>query len=454
VEAIVKRRILSFRNNERGQIVVFTLLAVLFLLAAGGLAVDFAQYFALKYELQRSMDAAALAGSGKLGFDASAFGPARTMAQTLAFNNASRYGTVDLTLNAANDVVDLSAQPFPYGDIVLGRWDPSKTDGVGAGLRFEPTLDSTKVNAVYCRYQRKVPTLLFGIWGLNGMNVAAHAIATAFPPNAPPPPAQGCMVPFALSGCFFGGNTSAGCGATISFISSSANSEVGANSGAWVNLTGPGNPSPNDTMAQINAAAGGGCPAYALKLGDTLSATNGMEEKVFNDKDQGLMTVFPAKYAASSTVTVYGPPKDPSDPSSPKPIMYQGKGWETYVPVLDTGGACPPGAINGSPSIVGFTRFVIAQVSDKNGECAVANHWTATQYSDGTSLPDPKPNPWDPLCLSTKNGTVPPPVSNLPSGVAANRGIYGYFDCGFINSPPSPLPGPVTALSPKHQLVK
>ena len=450
----MKLRILFLRNNERGQIVVFTLLAVLFLLAAGGLAVDFAQYFALKYELQRSMDAAALAGSGKLGFDASAFGTARTMAQTLAFNNVSRYGKVDLTLNAANDVVDLSAQPFPYGDIVLGRWDPSKTDGVGAGLRFEPTLDSTKVNAVYCRYQRKVPTLLFGIWGLNGMNVAAHAIATAFPPNAPPPPDQGCMVPMALSGCFFGGNTTAGCGATITFISSSANSAVGGNSGGWVNLASPGsNATPGDTKTAFGNAANGGCPAYPLKIGDTLTANNGMQENVFNDKDDGLMTLFKAKFAASSSVTVYGPPKDPSDPSSAKPIYYQGKGWETYVPVIDTGGACPPGAINGTAAIVGFTRFVIAQVSDQGGECAVPNHWTATQYSDGTTLPEPRPNPWDSKCIVAKNGTVPS-KKDLPPGAEANRGIYGYFDCGVINSPPSPLPGPVTALSPKHQLVK
>jgi hypothetical protein len=445
------------RRNERGQIVIFTLIAVLFLLAAGGLAVDFAHFFAIKYEVQRSMDAAALAGSGKLDIYPSSFGTARTYARQLALSNLSRYGTVNLNLNTANDVPSLAGQPFPYGDIILGHWDPAKPDGVGLGKRFEPTLTSAgpnSVNAVYCRYQMKIPNFLFSIWGINDLTVAAHAIATAFPPNNPPPPTQGCMVPFALSGCFFGGNTSAGCGSTISFISSSGNSEVGANSGAWVNLTpGGGNPVPGDTIDAFKTAANGTCPTSPLKIGDQLPTQNGMDEKVFNDKNDGLMELFKAKYAASSTVTVYGPPKNPSDPASPKPIYYQGKGWETFVPVIDTGAGCPPGAINGPATIVGFTRLVIAQVSDKNGECAVANHWTATQYSDGTSLPEARPNPWDGLCVKAKNGTVDA-INDLPPGTAANRGIYGYFDCGVINSPPSPVPTPITALSPIHKLVK
>ena len=37
----------------------------------------------------------------------------------------------------------------------------------------------------------------------------------------------------------------------------------------------------------------------------------------------------------------------------------------------------PPGAINGALQVVGFTRFVITQVRNNNGECAVANHWKA-----------------------------------------------------------------------------
>ena len=37
----------------------------------------------------------------------------------------------------------------------------------------------------------------------------------------------------------------------------------------------------------------------------------------------------------------------------------------------------PPGAVNGALQVVGFTRFVITQVRNNNGECAVANHWQA-----------------------------------------------------------------------------
>jgi hypothetical protein len=148
---------------------------------------------------------------------------------------------------------------------------------------------------------------------------------------------------------------------------------------------------------------------------------NGQFNNVINWLSGNDPNAFPAKYAASPTLTVNGP-------GGPSDIAYQGKGWEVFVPVIDTGAGCPPAAINGSPPIVGWTRMVITQVLGKNGTCAVANHWAG--------------NPWDQHCFSgAKNGTA----TDLPPGWAGQTGIFGYYDCTYAPAPPSPVPGPITA---------
>ena len=55
-------RLLSHLRSQRGQIIVFTMIALVFLLVvAGSLASDVAKIFSQKNEIQRSLDAAALA---------------------------------------------------------------------------------------------------------------------------------------------------------------------------------------------------------------------------------------------------------------------------------------------------------------------------------------------------------------------------------------------------------
>src|SRR5919198_5670671 len=93
------------RLSERGQIIIFTLIAVVFLLViAGSLASDVAKMIALKNEIQSSLDAAALGGAGKLGFDSSVFPTVRDFAVNFAAANKTRGGTVTLNRNNANDV--------------------------------------------------------------------------------------------------------------------------------------------------------------------------------------------------------------------------------------------------------------------------------------------------------------------------------------------------------------
>src|SRR5215510_15696300 len=144
--------------NEKGSVLLFTtVLVVPLMIIFAGLTLDLAHLGAVDDELQRSLDAAALAGAGKLGFDSSVWGAARLSAQNYALFNPIRtppyppnpaanltWATVNLGLNAANAA---------NGDIVLGRWDgASFTPYPGP-----PVVAENQVNAVLCRYQTTVP---------------------------------------------------------------------------------------------------------------------------------------------------------------------------------------------------------------------------------------------------------------------------------------------------------
>jgi Flp pilus assembly protein TadG len=398
-------KIRRWARDQRGSILLFTTILVIpLMIIIGGLAMDLAYYGAVDDELQRSMDAAALAGAGKLGFNDTYFPTARQWARDYALLNPYRTGSVNLNLNTANN---------PGGNIVLGIWN---------GSTFTPSLDGTQVNAVQCRFATAVPTSFLRVIGINSLNSGAMAIAWAAQPATTPPDA--CVFPVGLSSCFFGGTTSLGCGATVSFISSSDSSAVGANTAAWVNLQ-PGATNINNpaVTSQVQAAVNGSCSGTTLNQGDSVPASNGEMNSIIND----LMTAFPPIYNSSPpNVTVLN-----QDGST----AYSGHGWEVHVPVIDTGGSCPPGAVNGSKQIVGWTRFVITQILNSNGNCAVANHWAG--------------NPWDAHCFASKNGTA----TSLPPGWAGQKGIFGYYDCQYNPAPPAPNPGPITATA-KLKLVR
>jgi Putative Flp pilus-assembly TadE/G-like len=409
-------------HNERGNVLLFTFTLLVLVLVMGGFAIDFAYQAAARTELQRSMDAAALAGAGKLGFNDSVFdipcGPAaqtcsgvRQNAQRFASRNPYRVGTINLDLNLANAA---------NGDIVLGIWN---------GTGFTPSQEGSQVNAVLCRSARQIPTSFLRLLGFNSLAASAEAIAWAPPPASPPPTA--CPFPVAASSCFFNsggsGATSSGCGATIQFTSSSDQSQLGANTAAWVSLDpNANNVNANDTKSAVDAAASGTCGASPIQTGDTVPVNGGELASVIKNHVQ---PAFISKYNASPELVVYA-----QDGTT---VTYQGKGWEVFVPVIGTGPTCPPGSqINGNHQVVGWTRMVITQVLDKNGECAVANHWAG--------------NPWDAKCFDSKNGTAP---AGSPTVVQGNTGIFGYFDCQYSPSPPATSPGPISATA-KLKLVR
>jgi Flp pilus assembly protein TadG len=410
---------LRWLRDQRGSILLFTtVLVVPLMIIIGGLALDLAYYGTVDDELQRSMDAAALAGAGKLGFNDTFFPTARQYAQQYAIANSYRADTSGKQINTSN--FTLNTGNDPNGNIVLGIWD---------GSTFTPSLDGTRVNAVKCQFNSTVQTFFLRMLGMNLLPTAAGAIGWAAQPVTPPPTA--CVFPVSLSSCFFQGATSGGCGATITMISSSTGSAVGGNSGAWASVV-PGQDANNSNiLTQVKAAAGGNCSGTTLNTNNTIPVNGGQLNDVINWLSGPDQTAFPARYASSPMLEVL---KQDGTPA------YQGQGWEVFVPIIDTGSTCPPpGNITGTPTITGWTRLVITQVLAKNGTCAVANHWSG--------------NPWDEHCLVSKNGTVPGGPSNLPSGWAGQTGIFGYYDCKYSPSPPAPNPGPISATA-KLKLVK
>jgi hypothetical protein len=199
-------------------------------------------------------------------------------------------------------------------------------------------------------------------------------------------------------------------------------------------MTGTSTPSAPDTQTAIaNAANGANCNS-TLRAGDQVGANGGMQESVFNslancnghncDSGPGTQGYFIDKFNSATTYTVR---------DSNNNVTYEGHGWEVFVPVIDTADhSCPPGNLNGTVQILTYSRLVITQVID-HGYCAVSNHYPG--------------NLWDAHC-PTPNGT-------LASREDPNlRAIFGYYSCAPIDSVPSPLPAPRSALATRLRLVQ
>src|SRR5262245_56929351 len=177
--------------DRRGSVMVFTLAAMILLLVMGGLAIDLASQYTLRSEIQRSMDAAALAAAGKLQYTQGSI-PAtvRDFAISFANKNPSRLGTITLTRNDANSDTAFDAASAPDGDIVTGHWN--------YGTRqFTPSTNPAAVNAVMCRYKTSFQTSLLRLWGILSLPAQAGSIATSDP--AATPPNNACTIPVGLS---------------------------------------------------------------------------------------------------------------------------------------------------------------------------------------------------------------------------------------------------------------
>src|SRR2546423_3128466 len=225
------RRWLSAALGERGNVLAMVIFMLTTILAFSGVAVDIGRVIAVKAELQRAVDAGALAGAAQLGFNSVPFPTARTAAVTWANKNPWSGGPT--TLDPNNNV--------QFGVWGSGTW--TDWDGTEIG-----TNGAIYVNAVRCSgWSATVPTLFLGLIGKPTISVSAFSTALSNPPS-PPPPGEP-VEPFALPICKFNNNGSSGCGALVAI-----------DTNGWVDLTGNGNSNLIDSQL-VNAADGAPAPA-------------------------------------------------------------------------------------------------------------------------------------------------------------------------------------------------
>ena len=400
---------LRWLRDQRGSILLFTtILVVPLMIIFGGLAMDLAYYGTVDDELQRSMDAAALAGAGKLGFDSSVFPTVRNFAQSYAATNQFKVGTINLNLNTGND---------PNGNIVLGIWN--------AGA-FTPSLDGSKVNAVRCQYSTTIPTSFLRLIGINSLATAAQAVAIANPPATP-----GCgtpILPIAVAPCAFQDagtgafNNSNGCGTGITWISSSGggsqntcnqpNAPQTCNTAAWVSLDG-NNPTPPVLKPEIqNAGSANPTCDVTLGTGQNTTLQNGMDNSVFKTLRDTFLASRVTPLPSGNVLKADGS------------VAYQASngGWETGVMVVQSN--CPPGAMTGQRQILTYSKFVVTQIFDQGNGCIVS----------------PNADPQAAAYCSTSHPNW--------------RIIFGYFRCDQLGQMATLDPVPRAALATKLRLVR
>jgi hypothetical protein len=403
-------------RSERGSMLLLTVALLGLFLIMGGVAVDLAYLATASGELQRSVDAAALAGAGKLGFDSSVFPDVRLAAQGYAAQNP--YRDLAQPTSYSNVTLDLNTSNSPDGDIVLGIWDPAKPAGIGSGLRFQPSLDGTRVNAVMCQSGSAIPPAFLRLIGITSLNAGVRAIAVSNPPNAFPPWLP--LFPVGASPCLFykdgSWDSSAGCGGQMNITFTPTPN----NNGAWINIYGTAQPSASVTQANITAVFKDQASNTTLTVGSLVGTDNGQIQSAFDT----LADYFVLKYNSP-----HGNPYTVKDSSGN--VAYKGQGWPVYIPLVST--TCPPSSITSAVPIVGWTQFVITQIYDKNRGiqqggaargCMVINHYPG--------------NIWDDDC---KNGSP------------QQTSIYGFFNCVPIQSASITSPGPRTSLSTRMKLV-
>src|SRR4030095_11325191 len=159
--------------EERGSAVLLALGFMIFLLAMGGIAIDVAYEMTATGEAQRSMEAAALAGAGKLGFNNTVFPAVRAA--------AVQYGSLNPYHNAAANPITLNPNPTnaPNGNVVLGEWD-------GTTNTFTPPLTGTTVSAGDGECCATVQSSFLGVLGFQTLPTSAQALAFENPPANPP----------------------------------------------------------------------------------------------------------------------------------------------------------------------------------------------------------------------------------------------------------------------------
>jgi len=163
-------------RNERGMIILYAAIFMMFLFAFLGLAVDFSYRHVAKGELQNAADSAALAGATKLPDPALA----RATAVIFAANNSAAGSPVTILSSGADALSDSN-------DVTLGNYNPTLNPAYLAGGDPGGT-PPRPINAVQVQARRteesagaaeqsKVDLFFSNLFGLPKIGVSATAIA-------------------------------------------------------------------------------------------------------------------------------------------------------------------------------------------------------------------------------------------------------------------------------------
>lgn len=384
------KRLLAAVREERGTVLVLVMALLAVLLMFGGFAVDIANVVTVKGELQRAIDAGALAGAGNIGFDNSTLVTATTAAATFANSSAHKLtGGITPTLSAGG------------GNITTGHWN----DVARSWTPSNVVTGANAANGVRCQWTATIPTTFFGIIGMNTMSVTATATAVSCPVCTQPVSTP--VFPAGLPQCAFtnGGNGASGCGKIVCF---GQDCPGGVDSAAWVLVNGTSNPggsAPSATQlnAAVDAVFNGTSPTSPLSCGTSIGSTQSANSSVFTK----ISGYFGTRYDQSS-------PFNLADSSGN--LAYSGKGWQVLAPVVSI--SCS-GYNNQAYPVSGWSNFVIAQVIT-NGTCPRNNHRPLDPYPWDKD-PD---NPLQARCKSPDGSGTLTSFSEM----------WGYYNCTALNA--------------------
>jgi Putative Flp pilus-assembly TadE/G-like len=414
--------------GQRGNVLALTILMLSVMLAFSGVAVDIGRAMSAKTELQRAIDAGALAGAGTMSpGDSTTYSTAGNAAVTFASNNPYSGGTPSLTWNADNS-----------GTVKVGVWNGSWSPSLVPVGGFLP-------NAVRCQWSATIPTTFLGIIGMPTLTVTAASLAYKGPPatclNDDGTPCA--VAPFALPDCSFISGGTAGCGTMISTI------QGGSGAAVWAELYNSGGGA-SAVRTELEAAMNNQSTTTTLNAGQNVSVINGAVTSAYDllasfsnsggswhwETTSG-NSLFIQKFNAtvSSPVTV----KQYVN-GQPGSTVYEGPGWTIVVPIISSASLpCSGSSGGGAMPIETFSYLTVVQVINQ-GYCAVNN----PGYQGAA--------PWNSLCA------VPPspgPANGASSSTPRDpnlRAVFGYYNCKTMNSTTAAMSAPLTAFATRPRL--
>ncbi|WP_027714260.1 TadG family pilus assembly protein [Desulfuromonas sp. TF] len=162
----------GYLNNAKGAVAPLVAIMLVVIIVCVAVVVDLGHIHNVKIQLQRAVDAAALAGANQLDGSAGAVQAAKDEAEAVAAANQVDQESVAIV---AGDLVDPS-DPDSTHYVEVGRWD-SEALGSLASDRFDPA--GTPPNAVKVTATRSVSHVFF--FFVPATDVIADAIAVAKP---------------------------------------------------------------------------------------------------------------------------------------------------------------------------------------------------------------------------------------------------------------------------------